>query len=293
MSWCDGLEAICKQSVPLSAHTWYGLGGPARWFVTPRREEELAEVLRRCTRHEVAWRVLGHGANLLVRDAGFDGVVIHLASHEWESVCLDGPLVTAGAGADFPKLVKRTVEAGLGGLENLAGIPGSVGGIVRMNAGGKYGSIGTYVQRVRLASPDGRIEERTAERMGFAYRHTDVGRAVVTRVELRLEPGDRDEIMQRFRRIWNEKYASQPTVSARSCGCIFKNPPGHSAGRLIDEQGLKGACVGGAEISPRHANFIVAREGARAQDVLDLIALARDKVRAATGIELELEVEVW
>ncbi len=293
MSWYSGWEAICRPNVPLREHTWYGLGGPARWFFTPRSEEELAALLARCRDAGIAWRILGRGANVLVRDSGFDGAVIHFTGDAWEQTTYDESAVRAAAGVDFTQLVRHSVERGLGGLENLAGIPGSVGGIIRMNAGGKYGNIGAYVQSVRLMSPAGMIAERPAAQMGFTYRHSNVGENIVLAATLHLPPGDRDELRARFRQIWTEKAGSQPPVSARSAGCIFQNPPGKAAGQLIDAAGLKGARRGGAEISTKHANFILAYPEATAQDVLDLVALARDSVQAQFGIELQLEVEVW
>lgn len=309
-----GLEAFCREEEPLRDHTWYRLGGPARWFLTPRDESELLEALARCRTYAIDWRVLGHGANLLVCDAGIDGAVIVLTGPAWEAVRFDSstaeadqscatPMthhaqrIFAAAGADFPRLVKQCASRGLAGLENLAGIPGSVGGIIRMNAGGKYGSVSQYVESVRVLERDGRVNTRSNADVDFRYRHSNLDGCIVLGAVFRLPVGDPAETTQRFRRIWNEKAASQPAVSQRSCGCIFKNPPAaaskFSAGALIDRAGLKGVRVGGAEISSRHANFIVAHDGATAQDVLDLIALAKDRVRSTGGPELELEVEVW
>ncbi len=293
MTWSNGLEDICQADVPLREYTWYGLGGPARWLLTPHDEDELADVLRRCKEHGVAWRVLGRGANVLVRDAGFDGTVIHLAGPTWENVRYDPPLVYAAGGVDFPRLVRDTIERGLVGLESLAGIPGTVGGAVRMNAGGRHGSIAQFVREARLLDSDGQIQTRSGEQLHFGYRSSGLNGCIVTGVTLGLAAGDRVAALERFRRLWNEKYASQPPLSARSAGCIFKNPPGHAAGRLIDQAGLKGQRCGGAEISSRHANFVVAHPGATAQDVLDLIRLAQERVRSTTGIDLELEVEIW
>ena len=293
MIWCDDLAAICQRDVPLREHTWYGLGGPARWFLSPRDTAELGQVLAHCRTHGVPWRVLGHGANVLVRDAGFDGAVIRLTGPAWEAIQIDGQRVRVAAGASFPTLVKRTVEQGLGGLENLAGIPGTLGGAVRMNAGGKYGNIGQYVQGVRVLAPDGDEQARTAAEMHFGYRSSRLDGGVVLETILELTAGEPDALLARFREVWQEKHASQPAVSAKSAGCVFKNPPGQAAGALIDRAGLKGQRRGGAEISTRHANFIVAYAGATAQDVLDLIALAKDRVHENAGIELELEIEVW
>jgi UDP-N-acetylmuramate dehydrogenase len=293
MSWYRGFEPICQPDASLSDHTWYRLGGPARWFFRPRQQEETVALLARCRAAEVAWRVLGRGANVLVRDEGFDGAVIHLAGPQLESVQYDGEQVLVGAAADFPKLVRDTLEHGLLGLENLAGIPGTLGGVIRMNAGGKYGEIGQFVRHVRVVERDGAVAVRPALRVGFGYRRTDLDGCVVLGATLSLREGDRQAGLARHREIWNEKYATQPPVGVRSAGCIFKNPPGHKAGLLLDQAGLKGRRVGGAEISARHANFIVAYEGARASDVLELIALARDRVWNHSGVELEMEIEVW
>lgn len=293
MSWCSGLEAICQADVPLRDHTWYGLGGPAAWLVTPRDESELATVLTRCTAAELPWRILGRGANLLIPDDGFNGVVIRLAGETWERVEFHPPQVEAAAGTDFPKLVKQCLERGLIGLENLAGIPGSVGGVIHQNAGGRYGTIADYVHQVRLLSLDGEVHVRRADEMGFEYRKCQLDGGVVVAATFELQTGDGTAALERHRAIWKEKYASQPPVSVRSAGCIFKNPPGEAAGRLIDEAGLKGQRCGAAEISTKHANFIVAHPGATTRNVLDLITLARDRVFERTGIQLELEVEVW
>ncbi len=293
MNCFAGFESICRPDISLADYTWYRLGGPARWFAQPRDEAELAAVLQHCRDEGLPWRVLGRGANLLVRDAGVDGVVIQLAGEHFGSVTIDGESVSAGAATDFPKLIRKTIASGLVGLEALAGIPGSFGGIVRMNAGGKYGEIGSFVREVRVLRSDGELATLVREEVDFRYRKTKLAGCVVLGARLALQSGDSETALARHRDVWNEKSAAQPAVSERSCGCIFKNPPGASAGKLIDESGLKGQRVGGAEISTRHANFIVAREGTCAQHVLDLIALVKDRVRERTGVELELEVEVW
>lgn len=293
MSWYDGLEHIVRSDVPLRDYTWYRLGGPARWFCEPRDEDELIALLGRIRHGGVAWRLLGGGANVIVRDEGFDGAVIRLRGPVFERVEFDADLVHAGAGADLPRLVRATLGRGLVGLEALAGIPGSVGGAVRMNAGGRYGEIGQFVREVRTVAPDGQRAALPAQAVGFAYRRTSLGERIIVGVTFGLRHGDARQALERHRQIWTEKYATQPPLAARTAGCIFRNPPQRPAGRLLDEVGLKGARVGGAEISARHANFIVAHDGATAADVLNLIELARQRVRQATGIELQLEVEVW
>jgi UDP-N-acetylmuramate dehydrogenase len=293
MPWCDGLEPICRTDAPLAPLTWYGLGGAARWLVTPRDEPELAEALRRVVDAKLPWRVLGRGANVLVRDEGFDGVVIRLDGPAWEHVAFSDTIVTAAAGADFPKLVKRSVERGLAGLERLAGIPGTVGGIVRMNAGGKYGNVADVVDSVRVLNTSGVIKPRPIDDIPFGYRTSGLHDCVITAATFRLQRADVDPLRERFQQIWKEKHAAQEPVSTRSAGCIFKNPPQKPAGKLLDELGLKGERRGGATISARHANFIVATPDARAQDVIDLIQHAKDRVQRETGIALELEIDIW
>jgi UDP-N-acetylmuramate dehydrogenase len=293
MSWYDGFEKTVRADVPLRELTWYQLGGPARWFCEPRDEAELAALLARVRAPQIPWQVLGSGANVIVRDEGFDGVVIRLRGPGFEQIEFEDETVHAGAGTDLPTLVRSTLEHGLVGLEVLAGIPGTVGGAVRMNSGGRHGEIGEFVRDLRLLDRDGQIVTRPAAEVGFAYRHTNLAGCIVLGVTLALEQGDAEAALKRYREIWSEKYASQPALGSRSSGCIFKNPPEQSAGRLLDEAGLKGVRVGEAEISPLHANFIVAHDGATAQDVLDLMQLAKERVRQAAGIALEPEVEIW
>lgn len=293
MSCFRGFETICQADAALAERTWYKLGGSARGLLTPTDRVQLGALVQRCHEQGIGWRVLGRGANLLVGDEGFDGAVICLSHKSFATLTADGERLTVGGGADFPKLIRAAINRGLVGLEALAGIPGTLGGVVRMNAGGRHGEMRQFVESVELLTSAGEIELRSAAQLGFSYRHSDLDGCVVLATTMKLAKGDPAEAMQRHREIWNEKYASQPAVSERSAGCIFKNPAGQSAGKLLDESGLKGTRVGGAEISHKHANFIVADEGASASDVLKLIEIARARVRAHANIHLELEIEVW
>ncbi|MGE0481591.1 MAG: UDP-N-acetylmuramate dehydrogenase [Phycisphaerae bacterium] len=292
-TWCSDWEAICRPDAPLREHTWYRLGGPARWLLAPRDEHELAAILARCRESEIPVRILGHGANLLVRDEGVNGAVIVLRGPAFEYAEFSADRIVAAAGADFPLLVKRACSRGLSGLELLAGIPGSLGGIIRMNAGGRHGEIAAAVDRVRFIDREGVFRESAAREIGFRYRHTNLDGCVIVGATLRAGRGAPEELLTRFREIWSEKYATQPAVSERSAGCIFKNPPGHSAGALVDRAGLKGRRAGAAEISRKHANFIVAHDGAQAADVVKLIELAQEEVWRQFSIRLETEVEIW
>ncbi len=290
--WND-FEAIRRPDVPLSGLTWYKLGGPARSLFEPRDENELAGVIRRCNDAGANWRVLGGGANLLVRDGGVDDVVIRLTGPVFQSTRRENGTIEAGAGVDMLELVKQASLEGWEGFESLAGIPGTVGGCIRMNAGGRFGSIAPLVKDVTLVTRAGAVVVRDASELNFSYRKAELGGGIVVSARFHARPADADETHRRYLEIWRDKYRTQPPLKARSSGCVFKNPRDASAGRLIDEAGLKGTRRGGAEISTIHANFIVAHNGARAADVMELIDLARERVWALNGIEMELEVEVW
>ena len=288
-----GLEDVVEENVPLARFTWYKIGGPARFFVRPRSVEELREAAARCTENNIPVYVLGLGANLLVSDEGVpDGAVFRLDADIWRRVKFDKTTVEVGAGADMQKLLVRTVRQGLAGIECLAGIPGTIGGGVRMNAGGKFGDLGALITRVTVMSADGTVFDRTKDDLVFEYRSTNIAAPFILGATLELEEDDPERIMARTKEIWMYKRNSQP-LNTKNCGCIFKNPRGLSAGALIDQAGLKGTRVGGAEISTKHANFIVAHPGCRAADVLELVRVIREKVYEKNQITLESEVKIW
>jgi UDP-N-acetylmuramate dehydrogenase len=288
----SGLEEIVTENEPLAPHTWYKIGGPARWYLRPRSVEELQEAARRCTENEIPIYVLGLGANLLVKDEGVDGAVFRLDEECWRRIKFDGSNLDAAAGVDMQKLILRTVKQGLAGIECLAGIPGTIGGGIRMNAGGKFGDIGAVTTRVTVMDIEGTIFERTKDDLVFEYRKTNIAARFILGASFELEEDDPDKIMHRTKEIWMYKKNSQP-LSTKNCGCVFKNPRGVSAGALIDQAGLKGMRVGGAEVSTKHANFIVAHAGCLAADVLKLIKIIREKVYDKNEIQLEIEVQVW
>lgn len=287
-----GLEEIVSENEPLAPHTWYRIGGPARWYVRPRSVEELQESARRCAENNIAVYVLGLGANLLVGDQGVSGAVFRLDQDDWRRVKFQGASVEVGAGADIQKLVLRTVRQGLAGIECLAGIPGTVGGAVRMNAGGKFGDIGAVITRVDVMDITGLLFERTKDDLIFDYRSTNIAARFILSAILELEQAEADEIMKKTKEIWMYKRNTQP-LNTKNCGCIFKNPRGLSAGALIDQAGLKGFKVGGAEVSDKHANFIIAHPGCKADDVMKLVKIIREKVYDKNQILLESEVQVW
>jgi UDP-N-acetylmuramate dehydrogenase len=295
MTLFAGLEPIVRTDEPLSEHTWFGIGGPARFFVEPRTPEELSEVVRRCRAENVPLRVLGGGANLLVDDAGVPGAVVHLARGTFAEVSAVAGGLTAGAGADMGKIVLRCVREGLSGLEGLTGVPGSVGGCIRMNAGGAFGNIGAAIESVTLMTEDGEVFQRPREELVFGYRETNITAPFILSAELRLSEDDPHRILKQVKQIWIHKKNTQP-LGVRSAGCIFRNPqePGvPSAGALIDKAGLKGRRVGGAYVSEKHANFILAEAGAKASDILKLISLIQETVYKNFKVYLQLEIEIW
>lgn len=289
----SGLGEFVTENVPLARYTWFKLGGPARWLIQPRSLEELQEAVRRCTENGLPLYVLGLGANVLIRDSGIDGAVFRLDQDYFREVRFEGNRVHVGAGADMQKLVVKTVRQGLAGIECLAGIPGTVGGGIRMNAGGRFGDIGGSVVRVSVMDNAGTVFERTKDDLVFEYRHTNIATPFILDATLELDEDDPDRIMRQTRQIWMYKRNSQP-LNAKSAGCMFKNPAeGPSAGALIDQAGLKGMQMGGAEVSTKHANFIVANKGCTAEDVLKLMRHVQETVSGRFGATLVPEVQIW
>jgi UDP-N-acetylmuramate dehydrogenase len=292
MNTFSGYEEIVERDHPLAPHTWYRLGGPADYFIRPRNTKELKEIVRRCNENHIRMYVLGFGSNLLVRAEGVRGAVIKLQGEEFGRTEFAGEQVTAWAGAELTRLVLNCVEKGLSGTEALTGIPGSVGGAVRMNAGGQFGDIGSVVEAVTLMDIDGNIFEKKKPELIFDYRQTNIRARFILNAQLLLTPGDPEKIMRRVKEGWIYKKNSQP-LNTRNCGCVFKNPPDARAGALIDRAGLKGYQIGGAVVSEKHANFIIAKDGCTSSDVLHLIEAIRQRVREQFDVELELELEIW
>lgn len=274
----------------LARYTTLDVGGRAEIFAVPRDVAQLRELLQTFHTHGVPVRALGGGSNLLIRQDAIGGAVIRL--QDLRTLRIEDPRITVGAGYPLSSLISRACENGLAGMETLVGIPGTVGGAVWMNAGGKYGSIGPLVESVLVFHPDGSSETLQREQLNFTYRNSHLGDRIVAEVVLTLGHGDPDALLERARAVLGEKKASQPLTS-RSVGCIFKNPPGTSAGRLIDQAGIKGMRVGDAVISTQHGNFFLNAGHASAADMMALIEQARAIVKERLGVELELEVQLW
>lgn len=284
-------ETLIRPNEPLAKRTTLRVGGPADLYVEPASAEDLAQVLGFCSERSVRFFVLGRGSNLLVKDGGFRGVVICLAQPYFTRIEMLGERVRCGAGARLKNLAVEAKRNGLAGLEFLEGIPGSVGGALRMNAGAMGGAMGDVLESARLMDYRGNVREWTKAELGATYRS-----CVALKTHIALEAvvhgqaAQRAEIEQRMNEFSQKRWKSQP--AAPSAGCMFKNPATIGAGKLIDELGLKGTRVGGAFVSAEHGNFLVNDGTATARDVLELVELLRQKVRNARGIELETEVEI-
>jgi UDP-N-acetylmuramate dehydrogenase len=292
MPLLTGFEEILRPSEPLAPHTWFGFGGAAEFFAEPRNLDELQALVRRCHGEQMPVRLLGSGSNILVRSDGVPGVVLHLSSEVFTGIRVEGRQVVAGGGAKLGHSISVAVREGLGGLETLVGIPGTIGGALHGNAGSRGGDIGQWTRQATVMTRSGEILTRQRDEMVFAYRESSLDELVIVEAKFELEPDDPNELTKRMQKQWIVKKANQP-MAHQSAGCIFKNPRGMSAGELIDQAGLKGTRIGGAEVSSRHANFIVADPGTSPNDVLRLIDLVRGRVAERLGIELELEIEIW
>jgi UDP-N-acetylmuramate dehydrogenase len=290
-----GLEAfaeITKRNEPLALYTYLKVGGPAEMLIQPRSVEELAALVRHCFQSGMAVHVLGGGCNVLVRDEGVRGVVIRLSEPAFAQISVKGRRVRSGTGAALSAFISEAARHGLAGLEFLIGIPGTVGGALRCNAGDRSGEIGPSVRLVEALDHQGQIQIRERDELRFGYRWSNLEDPVLLAAEFELETDQVDVIVKRLRKAWILRRASQP-FSFQAAGRMFKNPRGLSAAALINQAGLATTRVGGAEVSDRDANFVVTQPGTSSRDVLRLIDLVRSKVRERSGIELELEMTVW
>ncbi len=282
---------VLKRDESMARHTTLRVGGPADVYVEPANEADLAVVLKCCVERGVKSFILGRGSNLIVRDGGFRGAVICLLSPEFSRVEIDGTRICAGAGAKQKVVAVEAKRAGLSRVEFLEGIPGSIGGALRMNAGAMGGETFNAVESVRVMDFAGNVRELTPSEMSVSYRCCALLKEnIALGAVFRCTPQPREEIEQRMKAYSEKRWSSQP--AAPSAGCMFKNPAAIPAGRLIDELGLKGTKIGGARVSLEHGNFLVNDGNATAKDVLNLIEHLRTRAKAEQGIELSPEVEI-
>ena len=296
------LDVEALPDAPLGPLTWYGIGGRADLLIKPRSIDALATLAKRCHRSQTPLRVLGAGANLLVDDEGVDGVVVRLDAPAFTEIKYNKSgavnAMHAMAGADLARTLMDAARRGLDGLSALAGIPASVGGALRMNAGGAYGSIGEAVRAVACITRAGEVVHYEPPGLRFLYRQSNIVDPIILSATFHMRECDPVGLRQRVKEIFNFKKSTQP-LADHSAGCTFKNPIDPvteqrvPAGKLIDEAGLKGRAVGGVVVSDQHANFIIARAGATAHDVLELIELIEARVFDVHGMRLERELVVW
>ncbi|MFP3870120.1 MAG: UDP-N-acetylmuramate dehydrogenase [Syntrophobacteria bacterium] len=287
----DGLEV--DWNVPLAGHTSMRVGGPVSCLLRPLNLAGLRSAVQVLNYHHFPYFVLGRGSNILVSDSAIRAAAISLeCGFSWMRRLDCSGTVKAGAGLRLNRLLRFCLHESLSGFEFIAGIPGSVGGALCMNAGSNAGSMADICRDVVLLLPDGSLSLLSRDRLRFFYRRLELPPgAVLLEATFSFTPGSRKQIRQQVRALLTARKASQPW-RLRSAGCAFKNPPGDFAGRLIEQAGLKGVRIGDAQISPLHANFIVNLGQARARDVLELIKLARETVFQRFGIHLELEIRV-
>lgn len=296
------LDVEVTPDAPIGAMTWYGIGGRADALVRPRTVDALATLVRRCARSGAPLRVLGAGANLLVADTGVDGVVVKLDAPAFREVRYNpsGAVdrMKAMAGADMARTLMDTVRRGLDGLTQMAGIPATIGGALRMNAGGAFGSISDHLESVTCITRGGELVTYPRSELKFEYRTSNIPDPIIISAIFTVTPDDPITLRERVKEIFAFKKSTQP-LAEHSAGCAFKNPIDPvteqrvSAGQLIDQAALKGETIGGARVSTHHANFITVQPTATADHVLQLLERMRQRVFETAGIELQREVVVW
>lgn len=304
------LDVLVEADAPLGPRTWFGVGGRADALVHPRSEEALAALVSRCHRDGIELRVLGEGANLLVADEGVSGVVVRLDAPCFCERRLNAKGAVEGVrvmgGASLARCVLETTRGGFAGLEGLAGIPASIGGAVRMNAGGAFGAIGDRLHAVGCIDRRGEVVVAPAASLNLGYRRCELPGEIVLWASFTLDEGDPVRLRAEVAEVYAFKQSTQPLVD-HSAGCMFRNPTEDevpeevratfggvpSAGGLIDRAGLKGLVHGGARVSEHHANFIVVGPGATAADILGLSMTVADRVADRFGVRLRREVVVW
>lgn len=285
---CGAAHVLVRE--PMSRHTTFRTGGPADLLVQPEAEQ-IAPILEVCRNEEIPWTVIGNGSNLLVGDGGIRGVVLEIGK-QMSDVVIEGTVITAGAGAMLSSIASRAAAAELTGMEFASGIPGSLGGAVVMNAGAYGGEMKDILQKVTVLTPDGTVQTLSVEELELSYRHSIIpekGYLVISAV-LKLQPGSADEIQSIMDDLKEKRVSKQP-LEYPSAGSTFKRPEGYFAGKLIQDAGLRGFRVGGAQVSEKHCGFIINRDQATSTDICQLMQQVSEIVYEKFGVRLEPEVK--
>lgn len=291
----DGLvseHSLCRPMEPMSSHTSFCIGGPAELFVRPAVEEDVRAVLGICRKNRIPWRILGKGSNLLVSDKGLKGVV--LSTEGLKGIGVNGNRVRSGGGELLSRVARKALDHSLTGMEFAAGIPGSAGGALVMNAGAYGSEMKDILKEARVMTPLGEVLVLEAGSLEFGYRTScipDKGYIVLEAV-FELCAGEKENIEGRMKELAARRREKQP-LEYPSAGSTFKRPRGHFAGKLIEEAGLRGYEVGGAQVSEKHCGFVINRDHATAGQVMELCAHIRKTVKERSGVELEMEVKPW
>lgn len=288
----SGRYGSCLENEPMSNHTTFRVGGPADLLIMPNSEQDIIEIVKYCKDKEIPFIVIGNGSNLLVTDKGIRGVVIKLGKN-FSEIKFDGDKVIAQSGALLSTVAKKSFKHSLTGMEEISGIPGSIGGAIMMNAGAYGGEISFVTSRVRCLDKKGEVLEFTKDQMDFAYRQSVVSKRdlIVLDVELELQKGDFDKIMESFKDFDTRRTTKQP-LDRYSAGSTFKRPEGHYASKLIDDAGLRGFSYKRAQVSEKHCGFIINTGDATYEEVISLIHQVQDIVRDKFDVSLETEVKI-
>ena len=290
MNWQKDLKV--KLDEPLKGKTSFKIGGSSKYYCEPKDIKELKSLVLLAKKNKVPFFVLGAGSNLLIADKALKALVIRLNAPSFKKISFNRSRVYAGSGLMLGLLVRNAAKKSLEGVEFLAGIPGTVGGALAMNAGAWGKDIGALVEEVQVMDHNGKIKALGKNKINFSYRNSDLQKFIILGVRLVLFKGQKEEIRKKIKKYLENKSNSQDN-SYPNAGCVFRNPDGDSAGRLIDLCGLKGKRIGGACVSQKHANFILNKDGACAKDVLRLMALIRKKVSDRFNVNLKPELKIW
>jgi UDP-N-acetylmuramate dehydrogenase len=292
MDLASQFPSIIVPQAPLGERTCFRVGGAAEMLARPTSPADLTALIRASRAANVPWRVFGGGSNILVPDEGVRGLVIELSAPAFREVRIEGTRATLGGGLLLAEGISATCQAGLSGLEILVGVPGTVGGAICKNAGGRSGDIGPFVHSIELVDGQGTMETRQQSQLRFGYRSSNLDDCVIVSATLELLNENAEDLVRRIKKIWIERQGHQPDASEHA-GYAFRNPRGMSALELIDKAGLRGAKVGKAELSHRDPCYVVAQPGASSRDVRQLIELVLARVEEETGFQMELQVDLW
>jgi UDP-N-acetylmuramate dehydrogenase len=292
MSLADDFPDITKRNEPLGPYTHLKIGGPAELLIQPRDVDELRTVLTACQTQKIPVRMLGGGNNLLVREEPVPGAVIRLTAPAFTMLEWDGRRIAAGGGGLLYDLIAFSIRQGLTGLETLAGIRGTVGGSVRCNVGDRAGEISQAVREVRVLTDTGKVQVHTRDDLTFSEHQSDIDEPVILSIVFELERDSPIAVLKRMRKAWILRKAVEP-LSFQAFVRLFRNPPGQTAAALIDRAGLTKTRIGGAELSERNSNYVVAHPGTTSADILQLADHVRARVKERTGASLDRELHVW